>query len=152
MGIEATDELFIPFDVQGTKVQFSTRSPTESELQSCPHIDMTSRNPWNPDSVELSLNEIDTSRDPGEYSGYPGADELRLCHLRRSMINQVDTSDVPSKNTFVQSRHHGPITAYELAERFCIGPTAAASTLQATTNTATRSAILPLARRYQADR
>ena len=39
-----------------------------------------------------------------------------------------------------------------LADRFCIGPKKAQATLKATLQQGTRSAILPLSRRYKADR
>ena len=60
--------------------------------------------------------------------------------------------DVPEYRTFVSSDRHTKVTAEILAERFAIGPKAARATLKATRQSGTRSAILPLGRRYKADR
>lgn len=112
---------------------------------------MTSKNPWNPDTVTLTVNEVDTHWDPGENDEYLNHDELGVTRLRQRLINQIST-DSTGPSTFIQQRHHGSITADKLSDRFCIGPYSAVATLRATTNKATRSAIPPLARRYRADR
>ena len=60
--------------------------------------------------------------------------------------------DVPEQRTFVSTDRHTKITADILSERFAIGPKTARATLRATQQSGSRSAILPLARRYKADR
>ena len=60
--------------------------------------------------------------------------------------------DVPEQRTFVSTDRHTKITADILSERFAIGPKTARATLRATRQSGSRSAILPLARRYKADR
>ena len=60
--------------------------------------------------------------------------------------------DVPSPRTFVSTDRHVKISEDMLADRFCIGPKKAQATLKATLQQGTRSAILPLSRRYKADR
>jgi hypothetical protein len=52
--IDVNDKLKIPMQSRGTKIQFSTRTPTTRELQECPHIVMTSPTPWNPQEVSMS--------------------------------------------------------------------------------------------------
>ena len=49
----------IPLDMDGTKIGFISRAPTDEELHSCIHIDMTSVHPWNPTAV--SLGEVNTA-------------------------------------------------------------------------------------------
>ena len=47
------EDLVIPLQTLGTKVQFHTHSPTEAQLQFCRHVEMTNLNPWNPSDVTL---------------------------------------------------------------------------------------------------
>lgn len=60
--------------------------------------------------------------------------------------------DVPARRTFVSSDRHLAITAENLSEQWNIGHEQASATLRKTRQRGTRSAILPLARRYRADR
>lgn len=69
----------------------------------------------------------------------------------------MDTSmnvqaDIPSRRTFVSSERHVKVSAELLADRFGIGPKRAQRTIHVTTQHGVRSAILPISRRYQADR
>ena len=43
----------IPMEYQGTKLVFKTSVPTEQELNTLPHITLTSEQPWNPGEVRL---------------------------------------------------------------------------------------------------
>ena len=54
--------------------------------------------------------------------------------------------------TYISTQRHNQITAEDLAEKFCIGLERAQATLRATRQRGTRSAILPISRRYRADR
>lgn len=72
-------------------------------------------------------------------------------------IGEVATSDYsmtdrPVRKTFHSTERHSHATAEALSERFGIGIIRARKTLAATTQRGTRSAILPLERRYHADR
>ena len=57
--IQVSDEVEIQLSSKGTKIYFKTRSPTESELQNCPKLQLTSDVTWNPSEVTLQ----ETSRD-----------------------------------------------------------------------------------------
>ena len=52
-GIDAPD-MFIPFNTTGTKIFFNSHSPTQHELDTCVHIHLTSKVPWEPHDVQLS--------------------------------------------------------------------------------------------------
>jgi hypothetical protein len=52
--INVNEELQIPMQSRGTKIQFTTRTPTTRKLQECPHVVMTSPTSWNPQEVSLS--------------------------------------------------------------------------------------------------
>ncbi len=75
---------------------------------------------------------------------------------QRRVNSQVDTvhdhTDTPGRRTFVSEELHLKITAEVLAERFGISIPRAQRTLRVTTQRGVRSAILPISRRYRADR
>ena len=60
--------------------------------------------------------------------------------------------DVPSTRTFQSKKRHPTITPAYLSERWYLGLGQATQTLKVTTQQLMCSAILPLARRYRADR
>ena len=63
-----------------------------------------------------------------------------------------DLFDIPELRTFESKERHTLVTPQDLSERWYIGLGQAASTLKKTTQRMVRSAIMPLARRYKADR
>ena len=160
LGINLGD-LFIPFKAKGTKLLFSTRAPTEKELQECPHIHLTSRVPWEPSKVQLQETNVDVGHDDLED---PRSNEYELAALdplldplQWRQVSQVQaydrrSLDVPTRATFASSERHPRVTPEELSERWGISVERARATLKATLQRGTRSAILPLARRYVADR
>lgn len=48
-----TNDMVIPLDANGTTIYFSSRTPTDKELQTCRHVTMTSRSEWNPHEVRF---------------------------------------------------------------------------------------------------
>ena len=72
--------------------------------------------------------------------------------LRRDLSIDPGTSDAPVLHTFQSSERHADVTPQQLSERWGIILSAASKTLQKTTQKFQRSAILPLSRRYRADR
>jgi hypothetical protein len=85
-----------------------------------------------------------------------------LTNLREQLISRSinetstqyhpDLEDVPARWTYVSTERHTQVTSERLADRFCIGPERAKATFRATTQRGVRSAILPIGRRYRADR
>ena len=61
-------------------------------------------------------------------------------------------SDIPAMRTFISTKRHTKATAFNLAERWGIGLKNAENTLKVTTQRGIRSAIMPISRRYRADR
>ena len=190
--VHASETLFIPLQMKGSKIHFASRSPTNRELHECPRIEMTSRSPWDPKNVQLSpvdrmvsavsCTPVGTSNNgcvvksistefgmnPHRYmydddSSYFAAlhrIDPSLCDLKQLMLSQVisngvevyDMLDKPEPRTVVQTKRHSSVTPQELSEVFGIGHIQAQRTLHATTQRGMRSAILPLSRRYRADR
>ena len=59
--IEINDDITIPMYSSGTKVLFQSRVPTAHELNTCPHINLTSQEEWNPKQVQLGEVNIHES-------------------------------------------------------------------------------------------
>jgi hypothetical protein len=55
--IECNSGITVPFETQGTNIFFKTRRcPTQEELDTCQHVILSSDAPWNPSTLELSIN------------------------------------------------------------------------------------------------
>ena len=181
LSIEVNPTLCISLRAFGTKVAFCTRVPTSVELRTCEHIQMTSPHPWNPTQVVMAqataqggtrpwkrrLESVNVFDNRSEYLD-AGADEALLHSIDPSLahtaerlhkhyhMSQVatnyDQQDTPARRTFVSDERHVKVSAELIAERFGIGPIRAQRTLRVTTQRGVRSAILPISRRYRADR
>ena len=51
--VETEDDNNIGLMANGTNIGFNSREPTEHELQSLPHVLLTSKFQWNPKTVQL---------------------------------------------------------------------------------------------------
>jgi hypothetical protein len=182
LGIEVDDTLHIPMRTFGTKIAFRTRVPSEAELRDCEHVQMTSASVWDPCAIVMiqatdqggsthpwkrRLASVDAFTDRYEYVDATSDDALldsidpslvsvmTSLHKRRR-VAQTDAAyepmDTPARRTFVSSERHSKVTAELVAERFGISPVRAQRTLRVTTQRGVRSAILPISRRYRADR
>ena len=69
-----------------------------------------------------------------------------------SEITTPANDEIPSRRTFVSHARHFKESAELIDELWCIGINISQATLGATTQRGIKSAILPLARRYRADR
>ena len=172
------NEVVIPLRSIGTTIYFDTRSPTDKELQECCHVYYTSKQEWNPNAVRfpepaIRLEEgkltarIDAIRAQSTTRDCQLCDQHLSCHccdvvslgppeLVERLIAEVridgHSEDVPSRRTFVSNERHARVSPAELSECWGIGLTQATNTIQVTTQKGMRSAILPLSRRYRADR
>ena len=165
------DEFILPLAAEGTTIYFSSRTPTDKELQTCRHITLTSNAEWNPRDVtfpdpshrveERVISQINSLRD-SDYDDFEdhvvslNPQEVVERMISTVMISDVRIddvlSDVPLRRTFVSNERHSAVTAAELSERWCIGLSQATNTIKITTQQGVRSATMPLARRYRADR
>jgi hypothetical protein len=79
-------------------------------------------------------------------------EQLRMRYIAQSdttIHNQIDT---PARRTFISNNRHAKLTADLIAERFGNSNVRAQRTLRVTTQRGVQSAILPISRRYWADR
>ena len=180
--IEANDLISIPLFQMGTKTLFNSRVPTDDELQdpALVRIELTSKRQWEPRDMQVSqishhrdspfhqfrvvISEATTLPQPIHQHIDPRSDDYDLASIDPLLttgpcyqindthyVQRVD-SDVPIRRTFVSTERHSSATAEALSERFGIGIHRARRTLDATLQNGVRSALLPLERRYRADR
>lgn len=172
--IDVNDSLTIPLKSKGTKLSFETRVPTRYELDNCEHIDMCSSLPWDPKSVVLQeINGEIPERlrlKDDSYAYLDPSDDSSILHsmnsptvgMKEMMISEVKVSsttmqekngvDKPDRQTLVSRDRHERINEDTLANRFGISSKKARETLKCTLQQGTRSALLPLSRRYKANR
>ena len=158
---------------------FESTTPTEEELNVLPHIVLTSSTQWNPGEVILEKVQSEPVRvnvkkiqihvddsgfntlDKYLYESHAIDDDIEMHEVNPIMraINEIDTSqvgyeinDIPKKSSFISHERHNKLSAESLAENWCMGIMKAKATLGATTQHFKRSAILPISRRYRADR
>ena len=64
----------------------------------------------------------------------------------------IDPANIKVQNTFLSSERHTNTTAEDLSERWSISVEQVALTLKLTTQRLKRSDLIPISRRYRADR
>ena len=153
------DDVIIPLKISGTNIFLDTHTPTQHELDTCPHIHLTSETEWNPHTVRLSSTQsaeaeaIHITNDELE----PGLSQISSVFCFTEMAENLRSvsaiqSDLPGHKTFISKQRHSAVTPELLSERWSIGLTQAKQTIKVTTQRGVRSAILPLSRRYRTDR
>ena len=64
--IKTGDGNTIDLTPDGTKIRFSSHVPTDKELRTLPHIEVTSGSEWNPHTVKLGKDSMDKNDDTFE--------------------------------------------------------------------------------------
>ena len=82
----------------------------------------------------------------------PSLVQIKEMVVSQANVKQHDNEVHPARQSFVSRKQHSQLLAESLSEKWYIGPKRAKATLLATTQNGVRSAILPLSRRYRADR
>ena len=160
------DEITIPMSTKGTKIRFETRVPTDQEMRGSRMIELTSKQEWNPGVVSLGsmlTNSDEARRDPWDDQVLLGEIENSFLNLREELMKKrrmgqlgtvydQELLDTPIRDTYTSRERHNKVTANLVAQRFGIGIERARQTMRSTLQRGTRSAILPISRRYRADR
>ena len=164
-----TDDVSVELYSEGTIICGDTQTPTESKLSQLPRFILTSPHDWDPhnvcfpsssgqpsDNMSIESNHsifaVDTLLQHTIYDPIMVA-SLMLSHVQVTEVTAPSTlQDVPTARTFQSKERHSTVTPSDLSERWYIGLGQATQTLKATTQRLMRSTILPLARRYRADR
>ena len=174
-------EFVLPLTCTGTILGVATRTPTENELQTRPHISLSSEYEWDPQNVRFpkasrtveeevsrTIGSVRTEGDDNNsYEGNDGNDPtklplLNLGDMSQRMIASVKVNprrtvaevrnDIQDRKTFQSAGRHSSVSPESLSERWQIGLEVAKETIKRTTQRLSRSAVMPLARRYRADR
>jgi hypothetical protein len=175
--LDPASNVSVALSTQGTTLYANSRVPTQQELSQCQHIVLTSPNPWNPSTVHLSSVKL-KSNDHLEVDSYDLQQTVYQMAESDGMINSdvsmlscissvysertfaqsvqrhviIAKVDVPNLKTFVSHKRHTDVSVEDLSERWNIGIKQAKDTINATTQRYSRSALLPLSRRYRSDR
>ena len=152
-----TQDINIPLLLAGTTIYFDSSTPTQHELDTCPHIHLTSDTEWNPHNVRLSAAhsvEAEIIGGGGIFDEIePGLAQISAIYSFHEMAEAIKQQRIISATTtFVSQKRHPQVTSDQLSERWNIGTSQAKKTLEVTTQRGVRSAILPLSRRYRTDR
>jgi hypothetical protein len=177
-------EFTMPLSSKGTILGVATRTPTDQELQTCPHIVLSSEYEWDAQNIRFPKASRSVEEEVARTIGVVGTsngevpemDEVSvdtfddgkteslfdIGALSRRMIASVkvrnvsqvgvEITDLPQTKSFQSKGRHSSVTPADLSERWQIGLDQATETLKRTTQRLTRSAVMPLARRYRADR
>ena len=120
----------------------------------------------------MRISEMKVSPNANDYKYLDSTDDASLLHsvepslsnLKEQLLAKVPRNvaevtryndvleDLPTRQTYMSTERHIKISAEVLPERFGIEIECARSTLRATVQRGTRSAILPMSRQYRADR
>lgn len=171
---EPDSQVTVPLHSRGTIIYADSHSPTVKELQTCQHIVLTSPSLWNPSTVRLGevQTQFTISNDDDDHyrstayelaskSYFIDSDSLYLSHISAVYCDctsptpstaYISTIDIPPIKNFVSKKRHTNITPEDLSNRWHIGVKQAQLTLDSTTQGYSRSALLPLSRRYRNDR
>ena len=149
----------------GTIIYCNTRAPSDCKLSTLPHIHLSSSATWDPHNVVFPTHHVEEEeRQPQISSISSSANNLTstihdpaTLHSRQISSVQVHApskspDELPSVPTFQSKGRHSSISPQDLSEQWFIGLKKAKYPIKNTTQQILRSALLPLARRYRADR
>ena len=165
----ASHDIMIPLQTLGTIIYANTHAPTDQELSKNPHIVLSSNADWDPHHIrfpshgveEERRSTINTIQTRQQYNVEPSLngtidDPATFAEQLISSVQvhepNMDKADVASAQTFHTKERKTTVTTADLSERWFIGLKQAEKTIRAMRQRLLRSAILPLVRRYRADR
>ena len=164
------NDITIPLSTLGTIIYANTRAPTQEELATLPHVVLSADSPWDPHCIQFPSNDMEAVKinatktykrsqpidnvEPGLQGTVHDPSTLitRLISSIQVHNPTVTKDDLPMARTFHSTERKQNVSAADISKRWFIGLQQAANTIKATTQRLLRSAILPLAQRYRADR
>jgi hypothetical protein len=134
LSIEHPD-VIIPLLTSGTNNFIDTCTPTQRELDSCPHIHLTCDSKWNPQTANLasiwSVEAEDSTTGNGNGNGVePGLSQISCVYSYTAMAEilhniydpngersiSATMTDVPGQRTFIYKDQHLVVTPEQLSE------------------------------------
>ena len=169
LGIDLGD-IHLPMTMEGSICGFSSRCPTDDELESCARFQISDEHSWDPTSeIFIASAHVEW----GEFGYIQGEVSRNICQvatlmhddylfndshffhefdiaLARSGLGPEQMCDRIVSDVISNKRHHGT-DANLLSKKWGIGLQKARDTIAKTTQLNVRSALLPLTRRYRTD-
>ena len=164
------NDITIPLSTLGTIIYADTRAPTQEELATLPHVVLSADSPWDPHRIQFPSRDMEAVKinatkthersqlfdnvEPGLQGTVHDPSTLVTLSISSIQVHNptVTKYDLPMARTFHSAERKQNVSTADISERWFIGLQQAANTIKATTQRLLRSAILPLARRYRADR
>jgi hypothetical protein len=141
----------IPLKLHGIMSYFDVRTPTEEELQNCPHIDFTSYSEeWEPYSstfsnMEASIAQKDASNIQSYHTYHHNSNQgnqgIEYEDYPDQIMRQLSATTTTKKQLFIK--------AYELSKQWMISLQNAEKTVKATTQSFIRNAVHPIERKFR---
>lgn len=103
------EDLTIPLSISGTIIFLETATPTQSELDHCPHIHLTCDSDWNPQTVRLaSTHSVEAEVIADVEPGLVQISSVYCSQALAEMMNQQrylgsTQVDIPAARTFISS-------------------------------------------------
>lgn len=162
---DTSDDIRIPLHMVGTNILFDSITPSDSELDNCRKIHLNSQHEWNPATAHQHFSNVKIAALATTEYHHADDDETRDCdeiynpdtfsrRISQQQLRAVSSilTDTTTPSIFVSKDRRIDVSPATLSDRWMVGLTQAKLTLQYTTQRYIRSALLPLARRYKADR
>jgi hypothetical protein len=155
--LTGSDEVFIPFQMDGTALNFASRVPSEDELENLPHIVITADEAWDPKNVRL--RKVSSASKPQDRRVRDYETDVHLGSISTTllektsgerMISSIRISD-RTTGAVISNDRHSKITAENLSRIWGVGLDTAHKTLKVTTQMGVRTALHPITRRYRVD-
>ena len=89
--ITEDNEFSLGMSMSGTVIYFDSRTPTEDELRTCPHIVLTSPHPWNPTSVTFPKSSLSLEEEMGSLR------HVSSIHSRTNALEICEEAQVNSR-------------------------------------------------------
>ena len=165
---EPPTSLIVPLTTMGTIIYCNTRAPKDCELSTLRHIPLSSSATWDPHYVVFPTHHVEEEEPHPQIAQISSisssANDLTstlhdpvTLHTRLLSYVQIHApskppEELPSAPTFQSKGRHSSVSPQDLSERWLIGLKKAKDTIKNTTQRILRSALLPLAQRYRANR
>ena len=167
------DECFIPFAAEGSTVYFDSYVPSDVQLETLRHIELTSSEEWDPTNVDMQrylpqgntrfvqqMNRNPEPRAVSETDSHLASISEACCPslFAKRMIESVhvesrddQASAMRCASEVISNTRHSVITPERVSRVFGVGLNAAKQTIAVTTQKGVRRALHPLNRRYRVD-
>jgi hypothetical protein len=168
MGIVINDTERIPFKSLGTTIYFNSRYPTDYEMDTYPHVVLTSDVPWDPSGLvmpgestndrlvhkvkSLQFHGINRHHQMYEtdcitYSNFGDTEQLQLERIIQSVNVGLQPNTIAISELYSSARH-SQYTPEHISRIWNVGIGMAKDILNTTTQCGIRQAVRPLSRRY----